>query len=179
MHFFTPFVIGEAQIQDGAITAQKISSTLKTVGESSISTSIERNNNNNERNTGNISPTKLKEMKINEPTGWMNVRFGLKSSVSGKRVYAQVYINGAAFGTSSSTTGTSYTTFIVYPPPFAANDLLQIYAWSELGESLAYVNNMRLYYDRTGKFFYALPFNPELDCALPWRVPYSVTNQDP
>lgn len=110
-----------------------------------------RNSNDAEKQTSSELPTytKIKETKINEKIDNFRVYFTLRTGQSATTVYAKIYKNGVAIGTSRSNND---ETGIEYSEDFAValvpDDLLQIYACKQVGGGAnALVKNFRIAYD--------------------------------
>jgi hypothetical protein len=136
-----------------------------------------RNSNDTERSTDATSYEKLKEVRLNEPTGAITLAWEHRSE-DGVIVYSRMYINGSPVGSVKSTTNTSYVTVTQSLAAQASGALIQIYGYHSVGggDSIR-VRNMRFRYDRAISQFGDFP----LSTALPVTVhtAFSMTNQDP
>jgi len=143
----------------------------------SVAGATPRNDNDTQKSTSATSPTKLKEIKLNEPMKGIRISFLLTASESGKPAYAQIYRNGAAIGTLRSTTEIAGETFTEdFNTLWAVNDLIQIYVYATSGGT-AYIETMSFCYDRAiaacGSW-HLVTYLPTVE-----QTAYSVTNQDP
>lgn len=97
--------------------------------------------------TADSTPTKIKEIALTV-SGTIRAKFDLNTSNSTYPCYGQIYINGAAAGTSQITY-TQNTNFDTYSQNFynvAVGDLVQLYYWANPNVSVR-VRNFRVYYD--------------------------------
>jgi hypothetical protein len=94
-------------------------------------------NNDTERSTTSESWVKLKELNMKGLSGTVRTYFELRSG-TGYAAFARIYKNGSAFGTSRSTSSTTYVAY-TEDLSFAQDDLYQIYAYTANSASAAYV----------------------------------------
>ena len=135
-----------------------------------------RNSNDGEKSTNSTSYVKIKEVLLNADLGACRLKFDLKSSSAGTLAYAKVYKNAVAIGTEQSNSTTSYVTKSEDFSGFLSGDLIQIYA-KAISPKIAYVQNMRFYYD---KQITAFPPDTLVTPLLTTTDPtISMTNQDP
>lgn len=92
------------------------------------------------------TPVKKKEIKVNY-SGTYRVRFDIKGADAGN-VSGRIYKNGVAVGTLRTVSSTTYVTY-TEDIAFSANDLVQIYAYSNGGDPFVYIQNFRLYVTTT------------------------------
>jgi len=106
-----------------------------------------------ESGTSSTEYSKLKEVYCRVAGLW-RVRFDLRSSSSAYTAYACIYRNGVVYGTSKSTTSTTYVTFTedMY---FGANEYIQVYGYISSAYGGVYVRNFRFY----GDFIVAITLN--------------------
>lgn len=100
------------------------------------------------RTTNSITPAiKLKEIEINFD-GTVRVKFALRTTVvqGGNSVYARIYKNGVALGTTRSDIDGTLETYSE-DLTFQKDDLIQLYGWIQGGSVVCEVSNFRIYYD--------------------------------
>ncbi|MBW2648963.1 MAG: hypothetical protein JRC53_03965 [Deltaproteobacteria bacterium] len=97
-----------------------------------------------ETTEASASYVKHKEIVIGR-TGTYRVKFDLKTSQSGYRVYGRIYRNGVAVGTEQSTTSDSYVTMSEDISGWSAGDLLQLYLKAHDAGPAPTVRNLRVY----------------------------------
>jgi hypothetical protein len=169
--------ITASEIHADTITADNLSAGLK-MEWTSTPTANARNSNNTEQTTVSASYVKLKEIKINEATGKINVYFGIHGTEgSPKDALGKVYKNGSPVGVEHSTFSTSYDYFEDEVPACVANDLIQIYVKKEGVGNTAYIANMALRYDRAVSLVVGQTLTTPL--VTEDQTIYSVINQDP
>lgn len=98
-----------------------------------------------QKSVNTTTATKVKEIFILHD-GMYRVKFDLRSGNSGYVAHGRIYRNGAAYGSSRSSDTTSYTTFSE-DLNLRAGDFLQLYIWVSTSGKIAYVRNLRLYFD--------------------------------
>lgn len=137
-----------------------------------------KNSNDAGKQTLSTSAVKLKEIKINQSySGSLRVFWQMRSS-NAEGVWSQVYKNGVAIGTAKYTESLTFVDFTQdITGGLAANDLIQIYAWSSVDTTICYVQNMRLQFDWAILKIY----NEELAIGLGLTDTDALdaTNQDP
>jgi len=148
-----------------------------------------RNSNDTQRQTGNTSWTKIKEIKINAFTGTIEsikVKFDSHAYDNYCDNYFRIYKNGSPIGAIwHRESATWYTSSEDFGGGWVQDDLIQIYAYSQRGASdPAQAKNMRLYYDWNGSPTITHISSRELVTALPIvqttaDATVSTTNQDP
>jgi len=143
----------------------------------SVSSSNDRNTNDTEREFDNASYTKIKEIKMDEPTGLMTVEWEYRISGTGT-AYTKVYVNGSPVSSERSTSSESYqqeTHTLV--ANLALNDLVQIYAYNTGAPTTVLVRNMRMQYDRAITMLGECVLASGL--TLTTQNHFLMTNQDP
>jgi hypothetical protein len=147
------------------------------VGAASSATS--RNENAAEKSTYNDSYTIVKALRINEPIkGTVQVSFYMKTDDTMIDAYGRVYLNDSPLGTAFHTTSESGEYFSQsFTVDWAEGDMVQIYAYSYGGGSMARVYDMAFGYDVAIIGFGFI----SLVTALPIveQTPFSVTIADP
>lgn len=183
--------ISGGQIEADTITASQIIAGTITADELilgqrqhwySIASDTVKNSNDTERTTTSATYVKVKEIKLNEDTGKMRIRFGLKR-VGGTvtLVAARIYLNGVAIGTARTNNTTDYAYHdedLQATEGFAKDDLIQIYAHrSTDADTTCYVEDFQLRYTRA----VSVAAGHELSTGLPTvdQAVFDVTNQDP
>jgi hypothetical protein len=104
----------------------------------------------------------------------MRIYFEIKATGSGT-TYAKIYKNGSAIGTERSTSSLTYVSFTEDLGPFAANDLIQVYAYKVTDNG--YIQNFRFQYDRAAVGI--LGFTLVTPLAVVEQTVFSMTSQDP
>ncbi|MBA7513320.1 hypothetical protein ES705_05335 [subsurface metagenome] len=167
------------EIHANTITADNLAPEIKTYWYSGVSTNS-RNMNVTERTTSSSTYVKVKEMKINEVTGRMNVHFGLLATEGGaKSVQGKIYKNGSPISGNEWSTSNLITWeyFEEAIDACAVNDLIQIYAKKRGVDEVAKVKDMTLRYDRALSIVWGETLTTPLPTVL--QTPFSVTPQDP
>lgn len=174
------------KIAAGVITADHIAAGTITVDELVVNqrmywysapSTTARNSNNTERTTQSASYVKLKETKINEITGKMNVRFAIGTTLgSPKLAYGRIYKNGSPIGTKRST-GAAWEYFEEAINACTVNDLIQIYCKKTGVGETAHVKDFQLRYDRAVSILAGIELASPAVTVL--QTVFSVTNQDP
>jgi hypothetical protein len=98
-------------------------------------------NNATERGTNNTTYTKLKETRLGIGGG-IRTYFEFKSG-TGVTVYARVYRNDSAYGTTRSTTSMTYVA-VTEDLVFTSGDLYQIYGYTSTSGGSVYVQNQQV-----------------------------------
>jgi hypothetical protein len=106
------------------------------------------NSNDTERGTTSSSYEKIKETKLDSDyAGGIRIKFKLR--ITGTTGYAKIYRNGIAIGTQQSygiEDGGATFSEDFGDVDWSADDLIQVYAYSNIGIGHAYVSNFRFYY---------------------------------
>jgi len=92
---------------------------------------------------------KLKEIGIGQGGGTLRIKFDMKNNNAGSTVNGRVYRNGVAVGTEQSTTLATYTTYSEDISGWGAGDLIQIYAQTQVGGVGSFIQNFRVYADKS------------------------------
>lgn len=95
------------------------------------------------------SYTKLKEIKYNDLTGTIRIKFDIRDNAGNGTVYAKIYKNGVAVGSERSDGSGSYQTFSE-DIAVVSGDLIQVYCRDD-GVHYGYVRNFRIYYTKAVK----------------------------
>lgn len=147
----------------------------------SKSGAITRNSNDTERfRTEDPAYEKIKEIKMDEPTGIMKVYWEFRADTGNGTAYTKVYVNGVAKSSERSTTETTYQEeSYILPSNLALNDLVQIYAYNTGSPESVYVRNMRLQYDRAIIKFGDWEITSAGYITTVTQTAFLTTNQDP
>lgn len=123
----------------GDPTFQAVAGTLYNTASDTLKTS-----NDTEVVLASATYVKRKEIVV-KSTGYIRVKFDLKSSNGGNTAYGKIYKNDVALGTERANASTTYTTHSE-DLLFGAGDRLQLYTKSDGGGQGEPVRNLRLYY---------------------------------
>lgn len=137
-----------------------------------------RNSDDTEKSTVATSYTKLKEVRLNAALAVVRVSWRLKES-GGASVwgFGRVYKNGVAVGTEQTTQDGVYHTYTDDLTGLVANDLIQVYCYTNNAGYPALTDQLRLCYSHYLAVLDTMTLaTPLVDTTDPT---ISVTNQDP
>lgn len=137
-----------------------------------------RNSNDAEKSTSSTSWIKIKETKLNEATGEMNIYFELKSSIGAIWVWARVYKNGVPIGLERATISGTYVAHNEDLGPFDEGDLIQIYA-KATDPVTSLVRYLRFRYDRAVTVVAGVELETPLATSATEHEDFSMNHQDP
>lgn len=164
------YQVSNKKYVDDSVSAVSSVIHLNTVASASV-----KNSNDTEHRTTSLTPVKVKEIRLNDDIvgddTTIRISYRLVASQTNILAHGQIYKNGVAIDSLNYVIGADSNTFTKDVSGLKANDLIQIYCYTENASYYAAIDNFRFCYDFNCLGF----FSHTLVTQLPMNA-YSTTN---